>query len=51
MCSRMSSAIEWCMIECESIMTDIGLINMEKSIGTRTEPWKTAECTGAKAEQ
>ena len=29
---------EWCMIECESIMADKGLVYMAKSIGPRTEP-------------
>ena len=32
-CNRKSSANEWCMIKCESIMADNG-----KSIGPRTEP-------------
>ena len=50
-CNCKSSANEWCMIECESIMADIGLIYMVKSIGPRTAPWGTPECTGAKAEQ
>ena len=35
-CSCKSSANEWCMIECESIMADKGLIYMAKSIGLRT---------------
>ena len=33
-----SSANEYCMIECESIIADKGLIYMVKSIGPRTEP-------------
>ena len=36
-CNCKSSANEWCMIECESIMADKGLIYMVKSIGPRTE--------------
>ena len=32
-------------------MADKGLIYMVKSIGQRTEPRGTPECTGAKAEQ
>ena len=36
-CSCMSSAKEWCVIECESIMADKGLIYILKSIGPRTE--------------
>ena len=32
-------------------MADKGLIYVVKSIGPRTEPWGTPECTGAKAEQ
>ena len=36
-CSCKSSTNEWCMIECESIMADKGLIYMMKSIGPRTE--------------
>ena len=50
-CNCKSSANEWCMIECESIMADEGLIYMVKSIGPRTEPRGTPECTGAKSEQ
>ena len=50
-CNCKSSANEWCMIECESIMADKGLIYMVRSIGPRTEPWGTPECTGAKSEQ
>ena len=50
-CNCKSSASEWCMIECESIMADKGLIYMVKRIGPRTEPWGTPECTGAKSEQ
>ena len=50
-CNCKSSVNEWCMIECESIMADRGLIYMVKSIGPRTEPWGTLVCTGAKAEQ
>ena len=46
-----SSANEWCMTECESTMADKGLIYMVKSIGSRTEPWGTPGCTGAKEEQ
>ena len=49
-CNCKSSVNEWCMIECESIMADKGLIYMVKSIGPRTEPWGTPECTGAKSE-
>ena len=37
-CNCKSSANEWCMIECESIMADKGLIYMVKVIGPRTEP-------------
>ena len=37
-CYCKSSANEWCMTECESIMADKGLIYMVKSIGPRTEP-------------
>ena len=36
-CNCKSSAIEWCMIECESIMADRGLMYMVKSIGPRAE--------------
>ena len=36
-CNCKSSVNEWCMIKCESIMTDKGLIYMVKSIGPRTE--------------
>ena len=50
-CNCKSSANEWCMIECKSIMADKGLIYMVKSIGPRIEPRGTPECTGAKAEQ
>ena len=50
-CNCKSSTNEWCMIECESIMADKGLIYMVKRIGPRTEPWGTPECTGTKAEQ
>ena len=50
-CNCKSSANEWCMIECESIMADKGLIHMVKRIGPRTEPWGTPECTWVKAEQ
>ena len=50
-CSCRSSANEWYMIECESIMADKVLICMVKCIGPRTEPRGTPECTGAKAEQ
>ena len=50
-CNYKSSENEWCMIECESIMADKGLIYMVKRIGPRMEPWGTPECTGAKAEQ
>ena len=32
-------------------MADKGLLYMVKSIGPRTEPCGTPECTGAKAEQ
>ena len=46
-----SSANEWCMIECDSIMADKGLVFMVKSIGPRTEPRGAPECTGAKAGQ
>ena len=37
-CGCKSSANEWCMIECESIMPAKGLIYMVKSMGPRTEP-------------
>ena len=37
-CNCMSSANEWRMIECVSMMADKGLIYMVKSIGPRTEP-------------
>ena len=47
-CNCKSSASEWCMIECESIMEGNGLMYMKIS---RTEPRGTPECTGAKAEQ
>ena len=50
-CNCMSSANEWCMIECESIIADKGLLYMVKRIGPRTEPWGTLECSGVKAEQ
>ena len=32
-------------------MADKGLIYMVKSIGPRTEPQQTPECTGAKSEE
>ena len=32
-CNCKSSANEWCMIDCESIMADKGLLYMVKSIG------------------
>ena len=35
-CICMSSANEWCMIECEPIMASRALIYMVKSIGPRT---------------
>ena len=50
-CNCMSSAVECCMIECESIMADNSLIYMVKSIEPRTEPLGTPECTGSMAEQ
>ena len=50
-CNCTSSANEWCMIECESIMADIGLICMVKRTGPRTDSWGTPECTWVKAEQ
>ena len=50
-CNCKSSANEWCMIECESIMADKGITYMVKRIGPITEPWGTPDCTGAKAEQ
>ena len=37
-CTCKSAANEWCMIECESIMSDKGLIYMVKSIRPRTGP-------------
>ena len=37
-CNCKSSANKCCMIECESIMVDKGLIYMLKRIGPRTEP-------------
>ena len=37
-CNCKSSANEWYMIECESIMADKGLVYMVRSIGPRTEP-------------
>ena len=37
-CGCKSSANACCVIECESIMADKGLIYMVKSIGPRTEP-------------
>ena len=37
-CYCKSSANEWRMIECESIMVDKGIMYMVKSIGLRTEP-------------
>ena len=46
----MSSANEWSMMECESIMTDKVLVCMLKSRGPWTAPWGTPECIGAKAE-
>ena len=36
-CNCKSSANEWCMIECETIMADKGLMYMVKRIGPRTE--------------
>ena len=39
-----SSANVWCVIECESLLADIGLIFVEKSIGPRTEACGTPEC-------
>ena len=50
-CNCMSSANEWCVIECELIVVDKGVICMHKSIGPGTEPRGTPECTGAKTEQ
>ena len=38
MCNYKSSANEWCVMECESIMADKDLIYMVKSIEPRTEP-------------
>ena len=46
-----SSAIEWHVIECESIMADKDLAYMMKRMGPITEPRGTPECAGAKAEQ
>ena len=37
-CNRKSSANEWCIIMCESIMADKVLIYIVKSIGPRIEP-------------
>ena len=37
-CICESSANGWCMIVCESIMADNGLIHIVKRIGPRTEP-------------
>ena len=42
-CNCKSSANQWCMIDCESIIAEIDLIYMEKSIGPRTEPRITQE--------
>ena len=44
----MSSANEWCSIECESPMADNGLIYIVKSIRPRTESFGAPECTGGK---
>ena len=51
MSNEKSSANESCVIECESIMADKGLICMEKRIGPITEPYGIPECTRAKTEQ
>ena len=37
-CNCRSSANEWCMIECESIMADRGLVHMVKNIRPINEP-------------
>ena len=37
-CNCKSSANEWCMIECESIMADKGLVYMVKSIEPKLNP-------------
>ena len=36
-CNCRSSANEWCLIECESIMVDKALTYMEKSTGSRSD--------------
>ena len=37
-CSCKSSVNQWCIIECESIMADKGLIYMVKRLGPTTKP-------------
>ena len=50
-CNCKSTANEWYIMECTSIMADKGSIYMVKRIGPRTEPWGTPDCAGADAEQ
>ena len=50
-CNCKTLTNEWCVIECESIMADKGLIYMMKSIGRRTEPRGIPEITGVETEK
>ena len=50
-CNCKSSANEWCVIDCMSIVADKGLIYMVNSFGPRTEHLGTPECAEAKGEQ